>query len=582
MPADLPKPTSRFLGLLRLAPTASAIVLAMSLIVGGCSKSSSAPAADGDNSQETSDNYVNLLLLHDGGKESWIAECTAAFNTTQPKSNLSRTIRVKAVAVGTIDSLDGILNGNLQPQLLSPASTSLIDYINTQARARDGRNLLGPVRSLARSPMVVAMWRPMAEALQTAGPSAKPIGWAHLAAMAQEDNAWATTGHAEWGPFKYTHPNANACDCGLLAVICQTSGVAGKWDELTTREMVSNKLRAGLGALESRAPWYGPTATEVARGMIAAGPANLSATAVFENNMIEANLNNPAAHLVAIYPKEGTLQADHPIGIVQRGWTSDEQRQAAKTFIDFLCAQPQQDKAMRWGLRPADPTAPLAAPLDAAHGVDPIQPLNISASPPRFNDALNIWRKTKRHANIVFAIDCSSGMAAQDRIANARIAAIQFVDMLDDDANLSILEFNADLRWGIKDMSMSSKSAADEPPGRPMARLALSALYADGTSRLNEAVDVAVEHLQEPATGDNFPILIVLANSRDGSNMKFGQLMDKLHDTLLQQPIHIYTIACGPGADNNLKRLAGEGHGKFYEAGPDDMRRILGDIASRF
>src|SRR5207247_871078 len=161
--------------------------------------------------------------------------------------------------------------------LTSPASAAFIELGNAQSRAKSNRNLVEPSGNLVLSPVVIAMWKPMAEAI---GWSRNPVGWAEILALARDPAGWETYGHAEWGA--------------------------------------------------------------------------------------EPNLACP---LVAIYPREGTFWSDHPVGIVQRDWVTAEHKEAAKMYIDYLLARPQQEKAMTYGLRPGDPNVPLAAPFDAAHGV---------------------------------------------------------------------------------------------------------------------------------------------------------------------------------------------------------------------
>jgi hypothetical protein len=78
--------------------------------------------------------------------------------------------------------------------------------------------------------------------------------------------------------------------------------------------------------------------------------------------------------VVAVYPKEGAFWSDHRAGIVDRPWVSAQHKEAAQTYLDFPLARPQQQKAMRYGFRPADVDIPLGAPFDAVHGVDPKEP----------------------------------------------------------------------------------------------------------------------------------------------------------------------------------------------------------------
>src|SRR2546428_13546940 len=44
----------------------------------------------------------------------------------------------------------------------------------------------------------------------------------------------------------------------------------------------------------------------------------------------------PTVPLVAIYPREGTLAADHPYAVLNAPWVTAAKRQAAEAFLRFL------------------------------------------------------------------------------------------------------------------------------------------------------------------------------------------------------------------------------------------------------
>jgi hypothetical protein len=73
---------------------------------------------------------------------------------------------------------------------------------------------------------------------------------------------------------------------------------------------------------------------------------------LYERVVLEST--SPQYHLpfpvVAIYPKEGTFWSDHPIGVVEREWVTPEHREAAKVYIDYLLARPQQERALQLAL----------------------------------------------------------------------------------------------------------------------------------------------------------------------------------------------------------------------------------------
>jgi ABC-type Fe3+ transport system substrate-binding protein len=109
-----------------------------------------------------------------------------------------------------------------------------------------------------------------------------------------------------------------------------------------------------IAGVEQSVVHYGSSTGFFGRKMFANGPEYLSAAVLYESMVVESySQNNLAFPVVAIYPKEGTFWSDHPVGIVDREWVSPEHREAAKIYIQYLLARPQQEKAIQYGFRPA-------------------------------------------------------------------------------------------------------------------------------------------------------------------------------------------------------------------------------------
>ena len=79
-----------------------------------------------------------------------------------------------------------------------------------------------------------------------------------------------------------------------------------------------------------------------------------------------------------MYPVEGTFWSDHPYAILDAEWVGADEKAAAQQFLAFLKSKPMQQRALALGFRPADPSIPIGAPVDAAHGVDASSPRRCS------------------------------------------------------------------------------------------------------------------------------------------------------------------------------------------------------------
>jgi ABC-type Fe3+ transport system substrate-binding protein len=58
--------------------------------------------------------------------------------------------------------------------------------------------------------------------------------------------------------------------------------------------------------------------------------------------------------LLPFYPGLN-LESDHPFAILQGDWVTPDEREAARTFRDFLLSKPIQQLALASGFRPTSP-----------------------------------------------------------------------------------------------------------------------------------------------------------------------------------------------------------------------------------
>src|SRR5262245_6241072 len=148
---------------------------------------------------------VRLLFTYGSEKEAWIEDVTTRFNRSGVKTPDGKTIWVEAVAQGSGEAIDDLLSGTRQAHLTSPASAAFLRLGNARSRAQTGKDLIGDTQNLVLSPVVIAMWRPMAEAI---GWGRKPVGWGEILGLARDPAGWSSHGHPEWGAFRFghTHP----------------------------------------------------------------------------------------------------------------------------------------------------------------------------------------------------------------------------------------------------------------------------------------------------------------------------------------------------------------------------------------
>lgn len=313
---------------------------------------------------------VTLTLYYGSEKEAWMSDVIADFNHHHYAA-CDGIITVNAIPIGSGASLEQILNGSIQPDVWSPAGSVWLNLLNARWHQKTGRDLIDmgakATPSLVSSPVVIAMWKPLAAAL---GWPQRAIGWSDIARLGDDPRGWAAYGHPEAGSFKFGHTHPAYSNSGLDAIIAMSYAALGKQRGLTLSDIQDLRVRNFIADIEKSVIHYGDSTGFFADEMFNKGPSFLSAAVMYENLVVEANDGHSYPHLpfpvVAIYPKEGTFYSDHPYAILHGGWLTPAKESAAEVLQAFLLAPQQQAKALRYGFRPAVPSIALGAPIDSA------------------------------------------------------------------------------------------------------------------------------------------------------------------------------------------------------------------------
>jgi Ca-activated chloride channel family protein len=330
-------------------------------------------------------------------KEKWIESVTEQFNASGVRTPSGSRIVVKTYGTGSGQMMDDLLSERKKYHLVSPAAKAYIVKGNADARESGKETLIGDTRDLVLSPIVIMMWRETAEKFEW---PAKPVKWRDLFDAARDPAGWAGKAGAAAGPFRLGHTQPLQSNSGLYAVLLEACAATGKFDDLLPTDITSPEVAKFFADVEKAIPYYEKSTGTLARRMVREGSEKLSAAIVYENLVIEANRETAASgqppKVVAIYPEEGTFPSDHPAGIVNRPWVTEEHKQAAKLYIDFLLANPQQLAAKKYGFRPSDPSLKADDILTPLLGVNSAVPKYLEVPQANtINQVLDLWMKNK-------------------------------------------------------------------------------------------------------------------------------------------------------------------------------------------
>ncbi len=434
---------------------------------------------------------------------------------------------------------------------------------------------------LVLSPVVIAMWAPMARAL--GWPDIK-LGWADIAELAKSGKTWNEYGHPEWGPFQFGHTHPDYSNSGIVSILATAYAATGKTRGLTVADVRKPATAAFISSVEQGVIHYGASTGFFADQMFARGPGYLSAAVLYENLVVQSRdttkYPNLALPVVALYPKEGTFWSDHPFAILNAPWVDPEQRAAAAVFRDFLLARPQQELALQLGFRPSDPNIAIGAPIDSAHGVDPTQPQTLLEVPSTdvISAVRDSWGQNKKRVDVMAVLDVSGSMQDENRLENAKAALKTFVQQLADQDGFGLTTFstNAAVLSPISPIGPKRQQLLDQIGG----------LIPQGNTRLFDTIDEAYQSLSAEPAGERIRALVVLTDGEDNRSARTAaDLVRQLQQDQEGRSIKVFTIAYSSGADASadaLKQIAQATGASNYQSAVTAIEQVYRDIATFF
>jgi Ca-activated chloride channel family protein len=567
----------------QIANRNAVFTLILTFLIAACGGGNAAPAKPTDIPPDV----VKLSFVYGSEKKDWVNAVTQTFNNEKRKTASGKTIFVDALPLGSGESVTDILNGTLTPALWSPASAIWIPIVNdnwAQQKQKDFIDLANePCKNAVLSPVVIAMWKPMAQAL---GWPDKAIGWSDIANISTSANGWADYGQPQLGAFRFGHTHPDYSNSGLQTIIAMAYASSQPGRVLTLDDVQKPETATFINKLESAIAHYGSSTGFFGDAMIQRGPTYLSAAVVYESivaSSYDANgkQKNPDYPLVAIYPKEGTFLSDHPMCIPDTSWMTPDLREAAKTYRDYLLSKPAQEQALQFGFRPADPSVAIGAPIDAAHGVDPKQPQTVLAVPDAktIRAVRDLWKVQKRQVNLSLVIDISGSMRNENKMAGAREGAKAFVDLLDPTDNLTLIAFDDRQDVLFENVNVGEK--------RQEIKNKLDLLLPRGGTALFDSIAFATGRMKIDPKRIN--ALVVMTDGQDTDSTRYksaAALMDGIAGIKegSQAPqISLFSIGYGSDADAKvLGTIAQRGGGKYSSGNTTDIQAVFRDIATFF
>lgn len=520
---------------------------------------------------------VSLTIASAVTKQRWLDAAKAAFAQADVRTSSGQRIEITVQNVLSGESMLGIAGRTLQPVVWSPGEMTWVDQLNE----RWNRDNQTPVMSktcdaTVLTPVGLAMWRPMAEAM---GWPEDPISWAELIELANDPQGWASYGHPEWGRLRLGHTHPQYSSAGLLFLTSVIYAIIGKTDNITPDDIYAPEVESGLTALAQNTARYGMVTTDLLNSMASFGPSFLHVTSAFEEGTVRFNIERKDDlrwPLAFVFPEEGTFWSDQPYCILDgAAWVSDEQAEAAQLFLDFLGSDAMQAEAGNHYVRPLDAGTPLGPLLTLDNGTDPAASRDTVPDfeipgPDVSESIIDQFLNTKRRTTVVLVVDISSSMHQDNRIGTATTATAAFLRRLDPRDHVGLVTFSDGVERLVPIAPVSEIGEATTQR--------VSSLVANGSTNLHAAVCeatrmIAEQQAQDQAASDNRLYGIVLLS--DGEDTVNEVSETRMFQTCLgtgaegQDGPKMFVISFGGDTDVSLlRRLVQETNGVLFTADP--------------
>ncbi len=541
-------------------------LIALVAICGACWAISAPLIEQLDQETPEEETIARLTLAYSPEKAALVEALIKTFNDQPYQTSDGLPMHVELVEMEPEAMLDAAVTGQLQA--ITPDSSVWLPQLDALWAEQIGDErafIVGQTVHYAVSPVVIAMWRDVAQEM---GYGERALGWNDLLDRAQNDPN-----------FKWSHPST-ASASGLLATMAVFYAGAGKTWGLTAADVQAPATLDYVERVERTVRYYGEGEWPTVQRVVAEGRDYLDAFVCQEQLVVWAN--QQGADLVAVYPVEGSLWADHPLVLLETPELTGSQRQVFAELISHLRTDEAQKVVLAAGYRPADPMIPLDAPgspLTLDNGVDASQPQTALQVPGGnvVQVVRDVWWYIKRHTNVILVVDTSGSMQG-DKIYNVKEALRIFVEQIKGpEESVGLIEF-----YTYVDVLVPLEKLTDN---RQDVLRAIDGLVADGETALLDGVYKAYQGLQALNDTERINAIVVMTDGRENySDISLQRLENYMREgNQSGVPVIVFAIAYGADADYaTLRVLAEATDGQVYEGTLETIRQLYKILSTYF
>jgi Ca-activated chloride channel family protein len=354
----------------------------------------------------------------------------------------------------------------------------------------------------------------------------------------------------------------------------------------------SPEVVAQVAEIERSVRFYGDNELTTYARLKTDGTDILDAFVSQEALLVAWNKDQPRK-LVALYPSEGTLWADHPIVMVQmmKGFDAyalaDGQTSAYYDFVKFLRSPESQKYALSLGFRPVNADVSLTetpgSPFATIKYVDSQQPQTVLQIPS--NEVMEIiensWSITKKPTNVAVVVDTSGSMRNGGKLDAVKVALKSFINGVSGiNDTFGIVEFGSEIKTDTGLVKL------DDARRQEMLGI-VDRMEAHDNTALMDGIDRAIDHLREKNDPTAINAIVVLTDGvENASRTNLKKLTAKLTDEEGVKII-VFSIAYGDDptvseqGENVIEEVAAvtTPRGQFFRASTLDIANLYALIS---
>jgi len=549
-----------------------------------------------------------------------LAQAAAEYGRQRPTVD-DRCVDVQVRGVESVEGANALVAGwdevalGPRPDVWVPASTAWALQVQLKRQATKQPDVIPFERpKVATTPMVFAMPKPMAEAL---GWPQRPLGWTELLQAVQNPQGWKAFNQPSWGPFRLGKLDPNLSTPGLEALIGAVFAATGQGSDLSVETLAkqADQLRTLILGIERAPGQDADTPATFLANLQQADQAGdtlgfVSAVPLDEKSVFDYNRGSlggledggqrpkPKVPLVAVYPKEGTLEADHPWVVLRAPWVDAAKRRAAAGFLDYIRSEPVQVRFQQvgfrsWGGRPGPA-------LTEEGGLLPDQPARVLAPPaPKVvAAALESWNAARKRSNVLAVYDVSGSMkepvpgTGLTKIELVRKAVVLALPLFAPETNLGSWVFSTNLegRQDWHELVPIGPTNAKLPNGKTRREVLAGTIpllqATNGDTGLYDTTLAAFRAVKRSYAPGRLNIVVLLTdgiNDDPDGGISKQELLGQLKADQGNQKVSIITIAFGANADVATLREISQATGgiPYVVRDPRQIIKVFTEVISK-